>query len=314
MEALAQRLGLTLTPRPAAQGALMNLRWSHAGQAEGGATTVADVAARYLESMSGEVETRAAATRDLRDHILPHFGQLRLDQVSRSDVIAWLTTKGDAAAGEPGTDTRLHALMTQMWNLAAKLELPGSEANPLEGSLRFDRRGVQEAVLSHEQAERLLRAAGASANRQLKFILGLLMLTGARPRELLSARWESLDLDAGNWRVATGGGTTHDLRLSPAAITLLRALPRWEDCPFLIPNPVTRRPYGSVAGSWEAVKAQLHVHPLELDDLRFCDLGAEAWEASLLALVLDDTACGPPGREPSAVGTIQARGAEAACS
>jgi len=300
MEALAQKLGLTLTPRPAAQGTVMNLRWSQAGPIEGGAATVADVAARYLENMTGDAEARDAATRDLRDHILPQFGRLRLDQVSRSDVIAWLTAKGDAEAGEPGTDTRLHALMNQMWKLAAKLELPGSETNPLEGSLRFDRRGVQEAVLTQEQAERLLTAAGASANRQLKFILALLMLTGARPRELLTARWESLDLEAGYWRVATGGGTTHDLRLSPAAITLLRALPRSDDCPYLIPNPVTRRPFGSVAGSWEAVKAQLQVHPLELDDLRFCDLGAEAWETSLLALLLDEDGCGPSGLKPSA--------------
>jgi len=53
------------------------------------------------------------------------------------------------------------------------------------------------SALGQAEAERLLEAARSGYNRQLRFILSLLMLTGARPGEILNARWDQLDLAAG---------------------------------------------------------------------------------------------------------------------
>lgn len=46
-------------------------------------------------------------------------------------------------------------------------------------------------------------AVAASQNTQLQHIVGLLLLTGARVRELLDARWETVDVDRQSWLIPT---------------------------------------------------------------------------------------------------------------
>jgi integrase len=115
------------------------------------------------------------------------------------------------------------------------------------------------------------------------------MLTGARTGEILNVRWDHIDLPAGVWRVHVAGtDSARELRLSQPAVKLLRALPRFQDCCHVVPNPATRRPYRSLTQSWDVVKAKAVLPHLELDDLRYCDLGAEIWEERLLHLLQGD--------------------------
>jgi hypothetical protein len=44
-----------------------------------------------------------------------------------------------------------------------------------------------------------------------------------------------------------------EITLSDAALESAEKLSRWPDCPFLITNPRTRRPYKSLAQSWDSV-------------------------------------------------------------
>jgi diguanylate cyclase (GGDEF)-like protein len=285
LEGLAQRLGLSLTERklPAPSG---SLQWSRS-PAEDGAPTFADIAERYLDSLFGDEQARDSAQRDLRDHILPTFGPLRLDQVADCDVAAWLSTRAGNDRSTTGANSeRLRKLIGRMWSLAVDLKLADAEMNPFEGSLRFDRRGQGDALLSADEVQQLLIAARASQNRQLKYIISLLMLTGARTGEILNVRWEHLDLPAAVWQVhVPGAGEMRELCLTQAAVSLLRDLPSFEGCPHVVPNPATRKPYRSLNQSWDVVKAKAMLPHLELDDLRYCDLGTEVWEGRLLTLL-----------------------------
>jgi diguanylate cyclase (GGDEF)-like protein len=283
LEVLAERLGLTLAPRPERQAAPMNLQWTLGGGDPQRIPTFREISERYLESVEGDDGTRESARRDLRNHILPRFGQLRLDQVTEPDVLGWLAAKGQPEGHAAGTDARLHKLLSKMWTMAVELKLPGAESNPLEGSMRFDRRGQGEAALTAGEARALLEAAAAGHNRQLKFILALLMLTGARPGEILNARWDQFELEAAIWRLdVPGPEAVRELRLTPAATALLAALPRMEGCRYLLPNPNTQKPFRSVTGSWEAARAAAGLLYLEIDDLRYVDLGTSVWEEGLL--------------------------------
>jgi integrase len=289
---LAKKLGLTLAPQPQQQASSMNLQGPSRPPGSHQVPTLREVSERYLESVRGDEQGREGAKRDLRNHILPRFGQLRLDQVSETDIVTWLAAKGEAEGLPPGTDTRLHNLLRRMWALAVELKLPGADLNPLEGGFRFDRRGQGDVLLTAAEAERLLEAARSGYNRQLRFILSLLMLTGARPGEILNARWDQLDLSAGVWRLqAPGAEKIRELRLGGAALTLLAALPRWDGCSYLVPNPATKRPYRSVTRSWEAARSEAGLTYLELDDLRYCDLGNAVWEGRLLDIARDVADC-----------------------
>jgi diguanylate cyclase (GGDEF)-like protein len=287
LQEFVAKLGLALPQERLQKAGLKSLQWScDLPGAQNIVPTFRELSERYLETVSGDPEARESAKHDLRTHILPQFGQLRLDQVNSTDLAAWLTAKVDVEGHAPGTDSRLHALFARMWTLAVQLNLPGSDCNPTEGSFRYDRRGSSEQIMTSDDARRLLEAARASQNRQLKYILSLLMLTGARPGELLKARWEHIDLAEGVWRIEMPGlEGGREMRLNAASAEVIAALPRWEGCAFLLANPITKRPYQSVSRSWEVARSLARLPYLEIDDLRYCDLGAKVWEEGLLEII-----------------------------
>lgn len=287
LEEFVKKLGLTVPRQRLRRTASKSLQWScDLPGSQDVVPTFRELSERYLDSVSGDREARESAKQDLRTHILPQFGQLQLNQVNESDLAAWLAAKVEIEGYEPGTDSRLHALFARMWSLAVQLNLPGSDCNPLEGSFRFDRSGRNEQVMTADDACRLLEAARSSQNRQLKYILSLLMLTGARPGELLNAKWEHFNLVEGMWRIEMPGlDDSRELRLSPVTTQVLAELPRWDNCAFLIANPTTKRPYLSVSRSWQVARKMAQLPYLEIDDLRYCDLGTKAWEERLLQVV-----------------------------
>jgi integrase len=271
----------------------MSLQWSSVAATDR-SPTFDDISQRYLDSLFGDEQARDSAQRDLANHILPRFGQMRLDQVREPDLTDWLSSLGGDGAAGTGDSERLKKLVGRMWTLAVDLKLADADANPLTGSLRFDRRGQGNALLTSDEAQQLLLAARASQNRQLKYIVSLLMLTGARTGEILNVRWDHLDLAAAVWRVhVPGAEELRELSLSEAAIRLLRDLPRFDDCLHVVPNPATKKPYRSLNQSWDVVKAKASLPHLELDDLRYCDLGTAVWEERLLSLLQQEDETAP---------------------
>ena len=109
----------------------------------------------------------------------------------------------------------------------------------------------------------------ASDNTQLKYIVGLLLLTGARKRELLDAKWEDMDLEARRWRIPINkSGRPRSVPLLIAAIGMIKALPKWEGCPYLLPNPATNKPFISVYNSWDTAKRAAGLPDVRMHDLR----------------------------------------------
>jgi integrase len=174
----------------------------------------------------------------------------------------------------PETERRLTAVLGQMWSLAVHMGLPGVDPKVVNSASQSGSGEEQGGSLSAADAERLVEAARLSHNRQLKYIVALLMLSKARPGEILKAQWPHIDLEQGVWRIPMShGGRVRTVALTQALQTLLSELPRWDDCPYLIANPNTRRPYSSLARSWDAVRIKAGLPYIELDDLRYCNLG-----------------------------------------
>jgi diguanylate cyclase (GGDEF)-like protein len=286
LDELAKQLGLTLPPAEAI-ASMTSLQFvPMISSGEGQHLTLEHLALRYLETVEADPSVLQSTKRDLRNHILPRFGQLRLDQVSQADISTWLAAKSDVAGQPAGTDDRLHALLSRMWSLAVELEMPGAEPNPLE-ALRWIERRAAEGILSPDEEQGLLVAARDSQNRQLKFVVALLMLTGARQSELIKGKWDQIDFEAGTWNVPRNeSGLSREVRLTTGALRLLAALPRWADCPYLVPNPITKKPYASITRSWDVVRSKACQPYLELEDLRYCAAAGSPREMELVDLVL----------------------------
>jgi len=228
---------------------------------------IRQIAERYLE-LTREDGLQHDIDRDyLTADILPRFGHLRQDELKPSHVADWLAMKIKDEGYPPSKVSRLQSLLGQMYVLAMQWGMPVS-AQTLQ-SLPVFNRETRERCLTPEEVERLNQAVQASLNPQLKFIVTLLMMTGTRQRELLEACWEDVDLDLGLWRIpAPEPGRSRTVTLIPGAIAILRELPRFDDCPHVIVNPVTRKPYRSFHASWDSARKKAGLADVEIDDLR----------------------------------------------
>ncbi len=123
--------------------------------------------------------------------------------------------------------------------------------------------------LSDVERERLLAAAKDSKNKDLYAIIVLAISTGARRGEILSLRWDNIDLDKG-WAVLehTKNGEMRGLPLWGPALDLVRQLyeKRKSDI-WVFPNDKNSGPC-EIKRSWATVVAKAGLHDFRFHDLR----------------------------------------------
>lgn len=168
-----------------------------------------------------------------------------------------------------GTANRALVLIKYMFNMAVKWGVPGVDSNPAAGVKLFEANNARERFLTAEETQRLFDVLPESGNPQLKYIVPLLLLLGCRKHELLGSRWEEFDLERRTWRIPLAkSGKSRHVPLSIAAVEILNQLPRFEGCPYVIPNPYTLKPYDNIHRSWEKARSDAGLPGLRMHDLR----------------------------------------------
>ena len=100
-------------------------------------------------------------------------------------------------------------------------------------------------------------------------IIKLLLLTGARKREILDARWEDIDLSLGTLKIPLSkSGKPRYIVLSLVAVDLLKSIPRLTSAPWVFVNEITRRPPRSIFYAWDTIRRRVGIENVRLHDLR----------------------------------------------
>ncbi len=232
--------------------------------------TVAQLAERYLEYVRSYKKSADIDARYLHLHLLPKFGKRRINQLTQAEIVDWLNAKvrdGYAQA----TVNRWQVILGHMLRMANDWGLAGAEVNPLKGIKQKDPNNKIERFLTPAETQRLRQAVEASPNTMLAPIVALLLLTGCRKRELLDATWDEFRLEQGFWRIPTEKSKTGKARqvpLSATALAVLEAIPRFKDCPYVIPNPATHKPFNSIFKSWNRARIAAGLPDVRMHDLR----------------------------------------------
>jgi integrase len=204
----------------------------------------------------------------MRVHILPKWGRMRLADIDSRGVAQWLADKR-AEGLAPASVEKLRVIFGRSFALGVGWNVPGTDRNPTRGIPRTPLNNARERFLSAQEAARLRIAVAASKNTQLQHIVGLLLLTGARLRELLDARWEHVDVERRSWLIPTSKtGKSRHVPLSTAALAIMEALPRFKGCPWLVPNLDTLKPFVSIKHGWQQAILTAKLPGLRLHDLR----------------------------------------------
>ena len=227
-----------------------------------------ELAAMHLEHAQLHLKSASSTETILRRHILPKWAKVRLTDIHSRDVAQWLAAKR-AEGLAPASVLKVKITLGRSFELGVRWNVPGAEKNPCRGLPTKPLNNARERFLSAEEAGRLRLAVAASQNPQLQHIVGLLLLTGARVGELLAARWEHVDVDRRTWLIPTSKtGKPRHVPLSTAALAIIEALPRFKDCPLLVPNPDTLKQFISLKNGWKRAIKVAKLPGLRIHDLR----------------------------------------------
>ncbi|WP_298812418.1 site-specific integrase [uncultured Sphingomonas sp.] len=230
--------------------------------------TLTQLSERYLEHARSYKRSADIDERYLRLHLLPKFGKRRINQLEQAEIVEWLGAKVREGYAQ-ATVNRWQVILSHMMRMAKVWGVAGSEVNPLEGVKQRDPNNKVERFLTAEETRRLRKAVEDSPNPMLAPIVALLLMTGCRKRELLDAKWEELQLDRGMWRIPTSKtGKPRHVPLIDDAVAVLRALPRVEGCPYVVPNPKTGQPFHSIYNSWNSARIAAGLPDVRIHDLR----------------------------------------------
>lgn len=203
----------------------------------------------------------------LRD-FLDVWSRRRLSTIS-SEEVAELHTKIAREHG-PYAANRTLALLRVMLRIGQRKKLLPPGPLPTDGIEPCQER-PRDRALNRKEARAVLASIAAEPNPFWRSYFVLLLMLGRRRSELLSSKWTDLDLesDEPTWRLPhTKAGRVELIELPPQAVTLLKALPRWDDSPFVFPGVGELGHLREPKRSWARVLERAKVENVRIHDLR----------------------------------------------
>ena len=225
------------------------------------------VASLYMEHIKSYKRSWGTDECLLRNHVLPLIGSLYLDQITRRHMVELFSKHKETH--KPGSTNRVIILCRYIFNCALKWEVEGISRNPTQGIELFPENNKRERYLTAEEAQRLFKALDESAADRLKYIISMLLLTGARKNEVQQAQWKDFDLERRIWTIHFNkSGQTRHVPLSDGAIRLLGSIPRVPGSNYAFANPKTGKPYKHIFTAWDTARKKAGLSDLRIHDLR----------------------------------------------
>ena len=213
----------------------------------------------------GKSSTRRVAARIVSARLLPAFGSLPLDRITRADVTRWFD---ECSRTTPGAANKALSLLCRILNHA--IICGHLQTNPARG-VKWNPRPKLTRFLSREEVHRLHlaldRHAGARPSRARQAdVIRLLLLTGCRKSEILTLRWQDVDRDTLNLIDAKTG--PRRVFLNEPARAILERQPRSASAYVFPATSNPGRPLSHHLPLWRSVRRDAEIEDVRLHDLR----------------------------------------------
>jgi integrase len=260
--------------------------------AERRASTLHELTDIFLTEHVEAKRKRATAThyRSLLERIvLPELGSRKAERVTTSDI-AKLHAK---MRNRPYQANRMLAVVGALYVFAGKRKLVPFGFNPARGIEQYPEKR-HERFLTADELSRLgdaireaetvglpyeidkekptAKHAPKKAHRRTKIgshaaaAVRLLILTGARLREILHLKWEHVDLQRGLLLLADSKTGKKTIVLNAPALAILANLPRVGS--YVIAGQADDKPRADLNRPWRAIVKRASLNGLRLHDLR----------------------------------------------
>ena len=211
--------------------------------------TFETLARRHIAENSGSWRNpkhRAQWLSSLATYAFPSLGSVRVDEVSRRDVIETLSP---IWTSKPETARRVRQRIRAVMDRAVAMEYvdynPAGDA--INGALAKQRRVKKHhpALPYRDLPAALLLIRESTASVPVKLAFEMLALTACRSGEVRGMLWDEVDLNAATWTIPGArmkAGKPHRVPLSPRALSVLEEARGLNDGGGLVfPGPPLRR-------------------------------------------------------------------------
>jgi integrase len=229
--------------------------------------TMNDLCAEYLEHHA-LVHKRPHSVRDDKQMIgaiiTPKMGTLQISAVSRQGI----EKLHASLKPTPYLANRVLALLSKMFSLA--IEWHWVSSNPAQGIPRFheDRR---ERWLQPKELQRFIEALNAYQNQNVADAFRLLLLTGSRKSEVLTAEWSMFDLQQGLWTKPSSHTKERQIQHVPLSVQARELLTQMkeqsDETGFLFPG-LNGNPRTTLRAAWSQICKAAGLTDVRVHDLR----------------------------------------------
>jgi integrase len=193
--------------------------------------TLAQYSTQWLTFVAATTKpsTRDTYAKQLNAHIVPAFGDWKLRELGRKDLVDFLAAKLTGGAAR-GFVRLIHAVLRSLLAAAVRDEILA--VNPARGlghelRLVVPKAVMQERVraLTREQRDGFLQTAN-DRDRRLYPLFATLFLAGVRVGEAMALQWDHIDFDAKTIRVERNRSGTYMLTPKSGAARTIDLSPR----------------------------------------------------------------------------------------
>lgn len=220
------------------------------------------------QSYMPEARSRKASHKDdagrLRVHVYPVLGEKKLSEVTTRDVQHLLARVAEKTS--KATANRVHSLVARMFKLAVVWGV--IERNPCYGLSKFREEKKAERFLSPEEIVRFQAGLVEDKNTVAANALRLLLLTGLRRNEVVKAKWEQVDLEAGLLHLPKTKTGARYAVLNSAARDLVASLPSRGQSPWLFPGAKPGKPLENPTKVMARALQRAGLERMRIHDLR----------------------------------------------
>jgi integrase len=232
--------------------------------------TLTEIADRYMTEHAETKKKPKSIKEDrrlLNKVILPVLGSRKIGEIRRSHI-------GDlhhSLREHPYQANRALALLSKLFNLCEKWGLREDGTNPTRHVERFKEQS-KERFLTIDELSRLggvlSDAETDGTPSQAIAAIRLLLLTGARLDEILSLRWEYVDLDQRELLLPDSKTGKKRIQLGTPAVELLENLPHKPWNPYVIAGKKQGQHFIGLPKIWSKLRKKAGLEDVRLHDMR----------------------------------------------
>jgi len=229
---------------------------------------VKDFAEDYLERHGTRKRARSVVEdkKLLRRIILPALGKEQVRNLQRRKI----EDMHAQFRNTPYQANRALGLLSSMLSLAVTWEWRAD--NPVRGMKRYQEE-KRDRWLDKKELNQFWEVLERYPQTSAALALKILLLTGARKGEALSATWDQFDFEKGVWTKPshlTKQKKREHLPLSHQTLAVLEQLKKTnkKKSTYLFPSPVDNKPLRDVRRFWERAKKEAKIENVRIHDLR----------------------------------------------